>query len=143
MVVAVTQTILAGQTQSRDALVEDRAIALGEALLEEIMTQPYVDPDGDTTLGPDTAEDSNDRSTFDAIDDFHSYAEAATALVDAGGTAYPELFQIFSRSVAITQGDVTVSGFADPQPAMTVVITVQEGNGRSWTITRVIPEPEV
>ncbi len=64
--VAVAGTLLAfNQTtrRSADAMVEEQAVAIAEAYLEEILLKPFSDPDGiDGEVG---------RVNFDDIDDYN------------------------------------------------------------------------
>ncbi len=140
MVTAVTSAIVAGQAQSYDALHEERAMALGEALLEEVLSRPYHDPGGENTFGPDGGEDAADRSTFDAVDDFHGYAEAAGGVNDPAGVMYPDLYQRFGRSVQVAADTVSVPAFGTTQNVLAVTVTVAEPGGRAWTLTRLVPE---
>src|SRR5262245_7814799 len=52
-VVGVAFSVTAGQQQSFEALRQERAATLAEALMEEILAKPYADPQGTTTTGPD------------------------------------------------------------------------------------------
>ena len=139
MVTAVTQTIVAGQAQSYNALHEQRALALGEALLEEVLAKPLDDPQGETGNGPDTDEDAADRSTFDNADDYAGYTEAAGGLRDAAGVLYPANYQRFERKVTVAAETVLVAEFEAAQECLRVGVTVAEPEGRSWALERLIP----
>ena len=66
----------------------ERGTRLAEALLVEALALPFDDPDGTAGgLGIDGGESAADRSTFDDLDDFHGYNEAAP--VDRWGTLIP------------------------------------------------------
>ncbi|MCP4247271.1 MAG: hypothetical protein GY778_09510 [bacterium] len=138
-VAAVAQAVVAGQMQSYAALYQRRAVEMAEALMDEVLSLPYDDPQGASTPGPEAGETT--RAAFDNADDFHGYGEAATTLADAAGTVYATPFQDFSRSVTAAYSNVAVTGFADPIPALTVTVTVQDGAGQSWTLTRLIAQP--
>ena len=136
---AVANAIMAGQMLTYEALHNQRASALTEALIEEILVLPYIDPDGDVVAGPDAGESA--RSDFDAADDFHGFSESAGSLADAAGTLLPEGYQRFSRSVTAVYESQTVSGFSDPIPGLTVQVSVQDQQSATWTLTRFISEP--
>ena len=136
---AVTSAIMSGQMLTYEALHNQRATALAEALIEEILAQPYNDPDGDVIAGPDAGESG--RSDFDAADDFHGFSEAAASLADAQGTLLPDEHQRFSRSVTAVYESRTVSGFSAPIPGLTLQVAVQDQRGTTWTLTRFITEP--
>ena len=138
-VVAVSQAVIAGQMQTYAALRQRRAVELAEALMDEVLHLPYDDPQGASTPGPEGGETG--RSAFDNADDYHGFSEAAGSLADASGTVYPTAFQTFSRSVTAAYSSVSVTGFADPLPALTVTVTVQDDAGQTWTLTRVICQP--
>ncbi|MEL7087308.1 MAG: hypothetical protein AAGL98_02520 [Planctomycetota bacterium] len=139
VVLALTQSVVSGQAHTYNALHEARALALAEALMDEILTLDYRDPDDDVTPGPDAGEST--RDTFDAIDDYHGYAEAAGTLVDPAGVAYPQRHQVFERTVTAEYVTVTVAEFGGSRNVISVTVTVAEPNGRSWTIVRSVPEP--
>lgn len=138
-VIAVSQALVAGQMQTYDALHRQRAMALADALIEEIVRLPYVDPDETTTFGPDPGEST--RAAFDDVNDFHGFTQSAGALSDAAGVSYDSNYQQFSRSVTIAAGSQTVSGFGAAYPGVTVQVTVTDSAGTSWTVTTFVPEP--
>ncbi len=46
---------------------------LAEALLAEIGSQAYADPNGDPVFGHEDGEDARSRADFDDIDDYHKW----------------------------------------------------------------------
>lgn len=137
-VLAVTQAITAGHAQLADGLRRQRAIELAEAMVEEITARPHDDPDGASALGPDAGESG--RGDFDNRDDYHGLSETPGLLADAFASPLPEPYQGFNRAVSIT--DTTVSlGPLGSQPALVVTVTVSLPDGRSWPLTRILPEP--
>jgi MSHA pilin protein MshD len=139
IVAGMTQSVASGQALTYNALHEARALALAEALMEEVLSRPYVDPDGDTAEGPDSGESV--RSTFDAIDDYDGYTEAAGALLDPAGVAYPERHQAFSRRVAAEYGSVSLTALGGSRQVLDVTVVVADGGGREWMIRRSVAEP--
>lgn len=138
-VIAVSQAMVAGQMQTYDALHRQRAMALADALIEEIVRLPYDDPDGTTTFGPDPGESS--RAQFDDINDFHGFSQSAGALTNAAGVLYDPAYQQFSRSVSVSAGSQTVAGLGAAYPGVTVQVTVTDAAGTSWTVTAFVPGP--
>lgn len=138
-VAALAQAIVAGQMQTYAALHDARAIALAETLLDEVLALPYDDPDGASTAGPESGEVI--RADFDNLDDYHGYTQSANAIVDPAGAAYPDDYQGFTRSVNVTYGTLNITEFGGDQTGLTVTVTVSEPGGRSWTLTRWVPEP--
>ena len=60
IVAGLTQTIVSGQSHTYNALHEERALSLAEALMDEVLAMSYADLGGDTTPGPDDGETSRD-----------------------------------------------------------------------------------
>ncbi len=139
VVAAVGQAVAAAQMQSHASLRQQQAASLLDELMEEVLAHPYIDPQGDTTMGPDTGESG--RLDFDAADDYHGFTESAGALYDAGAELLPAAFQLFSRSVSMVSGTTAVSGFATPVAGLTITVTVQDQNNLTWTTTRFMMEP--
>jgi MSHA pilin protein MshD len=135
---AVTYAVVAGQKHSHEGATAMRAVRLAEDLLEEVLFRPYNDPDGSSALGPEAGE--SDRSQFDNADDYDGYTEQAGSLTDAAGNAYPDVFQGFARSVAMTQGSTHVSGIDADVPGLTVTVTVSNATGQQWQVTGFVAE---
>jgi len=138
-VAALTQAVVSGQSHTYDAMHASRAITLAEAMLDEVLSKPYDDPDGDVTAGPDTGE--GDRDDFDCADDYDGYTEAVGAVVDQSLTAYPDLYQRFGRAVTVDYVTETLAGLGGDHNGMSVVITITDTHDRSWTLSRFIQEP--
>ncbi|MBB6428594.1 hypothetical protein HNQ40_000400 [Algisphaera agarilytica] len=139
VVAGLSQTVVSGQAHTYNALHEERALALAEALMEEALALSYADQGGDTTFGPDT--DENTRAVYDGLDDMHGYTEDAGTLADPAGVLYPETYQVFSRAVTVATDTATIAGLGGTIDGMTLTVTVAEAGGREWTITRFVPEP--
>lgn len=136
-VAAITQAITAGQMQTAEALHQVRATALVEAMLEEIVSLPYHDPQEPGAAGPEAEE--GDRPAFDNADDYHGYTEPAGACVDVDLAAYPSTFDAFGRSVTCVYG--TETAFGETIDGLHVTVTVTDARGQTWTSTRFMPEP--
>ncbi|MGZ4976483.1 MAG: type IV pilus modification PilV family protein [Methylobacter sp.] len=65
---------------SADPVVKKQALAIAEALLEEVMLQNFSDPDGGTNV----VEAS--RDLYDDIDDYQNYNRTGISSVDAPNT---------------------------------------------------------
>jgi len=141
---ALVQAVSAGQSQTLDALRRARGTALAEAMLEEVLSKPYADPEGETTLGPDAGESA--RDDFDNLDDYHGHSEAAGAVADAAGAAYPAAYQRYTRSVTVEQETIDIAALGGARAGMRVTVTVAEtvdgAQGRAWVVTRFVPEGE-
>lgn len=139
VVVGITQSIVSGQAHTYNALHEERALSLAEALMEEVLALPYADVGGDTTPGPDSGELTRDQ--FDGMDDFDGYAEAVGTLADPAGVLYPDQFQVFSRAVTADYDTAAIADFGGTRNGLAVTVTVAEPSGRSWAISRFVAEP--
>lgn len=138
-VLAVTQAVTAGQAQTYDALHRVRASALADALMEEILSKPYADPQAAVALGPDSGETG--RSLFDNMDDYHGFSQTQENLTDAAGAAYPPTYQKFSRSVTMVYESRTLTGLSQAVSGLRMVVTVTDQRGGSWAVTRFVPAP--
>ena len=138
-VLAVVNTIVAGQKQAHEGVLGMRAARLAEELMEEVLALPYDDPEGDTAFGPDNGEAA--RADFDNIDDFHGFTESAGALADFSAASYDDAYQGFSRAVTVTASTQNVPGFAETIDGLLVTVTVTDDRGQNWTVVRFVPEP--
>ncbi len=139
VVAALTRAVVAGQAQAYTMAHHARAVALAEAMMDEVLAKPYADPQGDQTPGPDAGETQRDR--FDNADDYGGWQEPAGALRDAEGSLYPSAYQRFSRTVSAAYETRSVSGFSSDQAGLAVVVRVADDRGGVWEIRRFIPEP--
>lgn len=137
VVAALTQAIVAGQTQTQYALHAGRAVQLAEAMLEEVLSKPWTDPAGGSGLGPESGE--NARADFDDLDDYAGFTEDAGSLSDATGTPYADAFQSFERSVAVTSQNVDHATLGRRSGKL-IVVSVAEPGGRAWTVRRFVAE---
>jgi len=141
-VIAISQSVVAGQMANVQALHNQRAVMLAEALAEEVISLPYNEPDGVQTLGPDAGEMMGVRSTFDNVDDYHGFIEVEDAITDVYGTLYPETYQQFSRRVEVSYTTLDVAGLPLSMSGIVVTVYVTDQDGREWNVTRFVPEPD-
>ena len=137
VVAALTQAIAAGQGQTYAALHANRGVELAEALMDEALSRPWLDPDGASTLGPEDGEAP--RSGFDNLDDYHGYTESAGTLTDPAGEAYGRPHQRFSRAVQITATTVDQAGLGE-RSGLEITVTVTDERGRRWVVRRFVAE---
>lgn len=140
-VIALVQAVWAGQMNTYEAIHEARAHSLAEAMIDEVLSLPYSDPDETSSPGPET--DETIRTHFDNADDYHGYTDAAGSIVDADAVLYPAAYQVFTRTVSAQYDTQTVTGFGtNPVIGLTVTVTVQDLDGRFWVLSRFIREPQ-
>jgi MSHA pilin protein MshD len=139
-VTAISYAVVAGQQQALELLRQERASILAEALMEEILSHPYDDPNGGSALGPESGETS--RTLWDNADDYHNFSEAEGALKDAAGNLYPSEYQGFSRSVVCAYTTITMPSLGNfSRPALRIDVTVSDAGGPVATLTRLMLDP--
>ncbi len=127
-VTAIAYAVTAGQMQSAEALRRSRSAMLAEALMEEILSKPFSDPDG--------TEAGETRTTFDDADDYHHLSEDSGGLRDAAGMLYPAEFQRFSRTATVTAGAATLNGLGPTVTGQQITVTVRDSNGTVTALSR-------
>jgi prepilin-type N-terminal cleavage/methylation domain-containing protein len=139
IVLVTCHTLAAGQEHVQYGDRRSAAVRLGRDMLEEIASRPYRDLATPTNFGPEAGETA--RAALNDVDDYHGFNEAAGALSDFAGNAYPTADQGFSRSVTITANTLTVPNLSRTFTGLSVIVTVRARNGEQWQFTRFIPEP--
>jgi MSHA pilin protein MshD len=120
-VVAIAATAVLGamsaiSSRSADAMIQQQAIGIAQAYLEEILQRPVPDPDG--------VEPEAGRGAFDDVDDYAGLADAGAR--DQFGNAIAAL-AAYNVSVAVAQS-AALSGV--PATAVRRVdVTVTHGSG--------------
>lgn len=137
-VLAVNHAVVVGQSHTRAGGGSMRAMDLVADLMEEILALPYRDPDGSSSLGPETGELV--RADFDNTDDFHTYVEVAGGLTDFAGNLLDSEAQAYGRSVSIVTANQFVTAFNTTITGLSVTVTVTDVNGQVWSLTRFVPE---
>ena len=115
-VAAMTQAVLAGQMHTHDALHQARAASLAEATLERVLRLDYAE-----------------RGDYDG------FAQAAGEIRGLGNEAYPQAYQGFARSVSVEPETVDVAALG-PREGQRVTVLIQDGDGRSWQLSRFVTE---
>ena len=74
MVVALEALVAATAGQTRNGN-RAQATLLAQALIDEMLDHPYVDPDGDAIFGPEAGETAGGtRAAFDDVDDYNGWS---------------------------------------------------------------------
>lgn len=138
-IVGATTTLpfVAGVQRTNEAARLEQAVALGQAMMEEILARPFFVPGVRTPApGPDWGETSRDK--FDNIDDFHGFSESASGLKDYRNVA------ITDASCAGLWRDVTVTYVTFPNQASSdtncfvlIRVRVMDGNAPLVTLNRI------
>lgn len=134
-VVAVTQAVTAGQTQTHEALHRARAPALAEAMVEEVLSKAY----GDTFGAPVGVS----RAEFTEIGHYHGFEESPDTepVSDQAGEAYPKPYESFTRQVTVTSETRDVPALGGAMAGLLIEVTISDARGSAWTIRRFVPEP--
>lgn len=150
--VGVAGMVSLGTSNSADTLLETRAIALGQAYIDEIMGRRFdersaasgldpcyslvlADPDRcSSTLGPDAGENSRDR--YDDVDDYNGLAEGdgypGFPIADAEGNTRPD-YENYQVQVAVSYAGADVAGGKDQTNAKLITVTVKtRGQSTGW-----------
>jgi hypothetical protein len=138
-VIAIFSALNAGQAQSNDSSLAKLAVGLGEEMIERVLALPYADPNGYATPGPDPGETAGVPQTFNNMDDYHGYSEAAGQIKDANGNLMPSNYQGFRRSVTAQYTSQTVAALGGSIAGLQVTVTVQDARGRRWAVSRFVP----
>lgn len=147
---------------SADPMVRKQAVAIAEAMLNEVMAQPYTycDPQdaaneaatppagtaactggaagsqdkGGGTLGPQPASEGRFNATdpFDNVADYHGYATSGVVYGMDDGSNRIAALDGYSVSVAITRAGATFGLAADAALRVNVQVT---GKGETVTLT--------
>jgi len=118
-VAAVAVAIVTGQSQAAEAMRHTRAAMLAEALMEQVLAQPY-----------------SDVETY-----CQAFTESPGSVTDATGTLYPDAMQSFQRAVLCQQQSVTVTGLSLTVDGLDVTVTVSQNGVTIVTLTRFIVSP--
>ncbi len=124
--VPFSASLMSGQRRSDQA----EAVRLTEAMIEEILSRPFHDPDGASVPGPEIDEDPARRDRdFDNVDDYHGLVEEAGVLRNADGQL------IYNEEIAMLTRRVTVAYVRMPEqpkdsPTSFAVVEVVVSNGK-------------
>lgn len=140
-VAAIAQAITAGHAQTADSLHRAKAVALAEAMMEEVLSKPYLEPDGSPVLVPGPEAGETGRALFDNMDDYHNFQ---AGVLDAAGVSYGNEYAGFTRAVTVSYSN---TGFRDPRNAdwvvgLLITVTVGDQAGASWQIQRFVEAPK-
>lgn len=141
-VAGLSQVLVAGQMHVYGALHEARAVSLLEATMAEVTRLPYADPEDGANYQPGPESGEAARSGYDNIDDYDGWSQAAGALTDYGNTPYPAAYSRFSRSVAVASVTNAVTVYSRKYDGVNITVTVTDDTGRTWTLERLVPEPQ-
>lgn len=128
---------VAGVHQANEAARLEQAVALGQALMEEILTRPVLDPTGrGATPGPESGETA--RNLFDNIDDFHGYTEQSSGLRDFKNQPINDpTLAGFWRNATVQYVTFANQQAGDANSYAKITVRVWDGNANMVTVTRI------
>lgn len=106
-----------------------------QQLTEEIKSKSFVDPDdpNNTNLGVNSGEGSNDRTTFDDVDDFVGCTDVS---VIAPGTGYVRSATV--TYVSLSGSTWQISGSATDYKRVTVTVSRSGGSAIPVSLTALV-----
>jgi MSHA pilin protein MshD len=113
---AVLGAMSAITTRSADAMIQQQAIAVAQAYLEEILQRPVLDPDG---VGPESG-----RGAFDNTDDYNGLADSGAH--DQFGNAIAALAD-YNVAVSVAQSSALTGIAAASVRRIDVTVTHTSG----------------
>lgn len=129
VILAVTQSTLAGARHHAYADQTHAALRAAESLVEEITSRPYQ------------AQAAAPRSGW-GLPDFHGLSEPPGSLRDASASLLPEAYQALARSVIVTDHALDMGSLgADPVQGRLVIVTTRTPLGDEVTLERFIAAP--
>lgn len=112
-ILSISNTVV---KSSADPMVRKQAVALADAILEEILQKEYSDPDG--VQGGETT-----RATMDDVSDYDAKTQTLFNSTSPGG--WPAALDGYKVTISVVS-DTAVVGTA-AQPAKKVTVTVSRG----------------
>jgi len=87
MLVSAMYTVSAARLGEHKVAGNTRGLMLAQDLMEEILQQPYEDPEEPGGVGPETGESGTTRADFDDLDDYVGWSSQPP--VNKDGSAIP------------------------------------------------------
>lgn len=126
VMLAALNSLGAASRASLSSSQRAQATALASDLMNEVMGQAYLDPDGSPTFGPETGESTATRADFDDIDDYAGWN--ASPPQDIAGNDSP-MGSDWRREVAVVHANPddtrTALDDTDDQGVKRIKITIK------------------
>ena len=117
---------------------QTQAVLLAQALIDEILDQPYVEPDDTAGFGPESGETADGtRTSFDDVDDYNAWSASPPEAKD--GADLP-LTGDWSREVSVcwVSADNTETSTASDEGLKRIVVTVKYKGQPAASLTVVV-----
>ena len=136
---AIMVPFAAGIQHDRFCGIHTEALALGQDLMEDILSLPFHDPDTPGTLAPGPDGGEFTRATFDNIDDYHGYSESDGVVTLAlTGVEPDDVTEGLWRDVTVTYIHLPGQDAGEPFNACRVTVTVYHNAEAVTSMTRLI-----
>lgn len=136
-ITAVTMPMTVAVVNEHEESRQTLATGLAQELMEEILSQPFHDPQGTSEPGPEIGESS--RDLFDNVDDYHGYAESAGEIVTMDGDVVDDpVGGSLSRDASATYVYVTGQPVDGSPDFIRVMVTVKYGSRSMISLTRLV-----
>lgn len=136
-VTAILVPFNAGAESERHEAILTGSVFLAGEMMEEILTKPFADPQGESSPGPEPGE--NSRALFDNTDDYHGYSEAQGEITSAaGGLPGDDAFIYLSRSVSVEYVYVAGQDLGEPPTFARITVTVSHQGKPVVTLNRLV-----
>ncbi len=131
---------LAGVQQVGEAAELEEAVALGQAMMEEVLARPFFHPE-EREAAPGAEAGETQRDQFTIIDDFHGFTESVGQLSSFEGTLIEEKSAAgFRRTVTVQY--VRFPGLAqetdDVKSFVHIKVRVYRNNTAMVTLDRIV-----
>jgi Tfp pilus assembly protein PilV len=139
LVLGLGTELAASNQQSASVQQTATAVALGQQLLDEIVSKPLANPTTTITT-PTSTPLAESRSLFVAVGDYNLYTDTGSALSMLSGTTVDATSgQDYTRSVSVTLGAKPVGDAASSSNDFGLVtVTVKTPFGQSVQLQRVV-----
>ena len=136
-IAAITMPFTAAARNEQADARRTVASSLAKELMEEILAQPFDDPDGSSNPGPEAGE--TDRANFDNIDDYHGYSEAAGQIVDGAGNRVADAAAHgLSRAATVTYVYVSGQDMSGTPDFVRIEVEMRRDGQPLLTVTRLV-----
>ncbi len=140
LAMAVTAIVMPFTVGAQNEQVDTRrtlAVSLAQELMEEILTKPFFDPDGDSNVGPEPGESS--RQQFDNADDYDGFAEAVGQIKSFDGRVIDGPAAVgLARQASAEYVYVSGQEMSEDPTFVRVVVLVKYRGDTLITLTRLV-----
>lgn len=140
LTVAAMKSMAASVASKHELATTNNAQLVAEALLLEILEQPYEDPLIPGNFGPETGETTGGtRALFDDVDDYADWSAAPPVEKDGSGVSNAVAY-VRSVTVVFVDPDDLTNAVADDRGVKRITVDVQQGGDVLASLTTVVTQ---